>query len=1027
MAPAPRGGDDIGDRLGRVLDALRPLWRRAIFQIPRLDNGGDVEQALLAVLQRSPWTMRVWYRRVFGPLVGHAAGGLGTTQQLQSAVRSIAFLDALDVVEQPRLVPFVVRPEPRSLRVPMIGDPTRLDAVRRLTTSADAREVLNQAADADSLLEALVTFSAVQELDLTAARIGKRFLPAEVAAVAWKTPEISGIAGGVSDPDPRTLATTPVAQLGGRTLLEEVHRRQEQGGPDLEDLLEFQNALAVLAEADPGQVDVALRAHLDACSHRLDAWYTSLAGRQLRIARKSRGPGLHVGGYGFVERLRPEATPDSLGYVTGPSLAHAATAGVLRSGRLANPSIDRLDVDVSSARVRVALALMRGVREGVALSVLLGYQLERKLREEDLALFILALRTEFPLRQAAEDATQPVESTPPHDVVNAADLLDAWPRVFIDPVPPPFVFRVAQRVGLQINDPRVERMMVQFTALVDTYDAVADVVLAEAVHQTLAANPERAQAATRFLDRQEAPAEPDVTATPRRAHAYVQRCAVAIGAPQLSAAWRTLSANDPRVQAEPRINAWVAQLLGEPGAWGFSGRGVAADGTPGAVEVVTLTDLALSPLALLAAAVSGGGDRPTELEERIGRVLVARIDVAEGGGIDLLADTDGALGLGAFTSMCSAIARVLRSARPGDARTFALPDAGGPNGVDVDELERRATRAEQRLRTVSQRLDAALAVSVPKTGRVRATLEQVSRAGVPGAVPPAVLFAEPDADAASADAVAFATSAAAAAHVRIGQLDAIANGDREAAARRRLSVVFGELWPVLGVVRLPADAELTRALRKVGQTRLSGGDPLAATTWMTRMARVRPELDALWHVLVAAEAATGGFDATQWSIVQRPLRDTDKWAALPFQLARRPTHVQMAAVVHTPGRDRLTGPVGILVVDSWTEQVPMDTETAGVALHYDAPSNRAPQVALLAVPPDVTVDRPWSLDLVLASIDEALDLTRLRGVTMAELPGVAAVLPALYLPFDVTENVPSINFDRLADRLGPAQLVLGKD
>ncbi len=115
-------------------------------------------------------------------------------------------------------MPFVVRPEPRSLRVPIMGDPSRLDAVRQLTTSANAREVLSQAVDADSLLEALVTFAAVQELDLTAARIGRRFLPAEVAAVAWRTPEISGIAGGVSDPDPKTLVTIPVAQLGGRTL-----------------------------------------------------------------------------------------------------------------------------------------------------------------------------------------------------------------------------------------------------------------------------------------------------------------------------------------------------------------------------------------------------------------------------------------------------------------------------------------------------------------------------------------------------------------------------------------------------------------------------------------------------------------------------------------------------------------------------------------------------------------------------------------------------------------------------------------
>ena len=191
---------------------------------------------------------------------------------------------------------------------------------------------------------------------------------------------------------------------------------------------------------------------------------------------------------------------------------------------------------------------------------------------------------------------------------------------------------------------------------------------------------------------------------------------------------------------------------------------MAADGTPGPVEVVTLTDLGLSPLALAAAAVSGGGDRPTELEERIGRVLAARIDVAEGGGIDLLADTDGALGLGCVHVDVQRDRQGAATARPGDARTFALPDGGGPNGVDVDELERRATRAEQRLRTVSQRLDAALAASVPKTGRVRAALEQVSRAGVPGAVPPAALFAEPDADAASADAVAFATSAAAAAH-----------------------------------------------------------------------------------------------------------------------------------------------------------------------------------------------------------------------------------------------------------------------
>ena len=38
-----------------------------------------------------------------------------------------------------------------------------------------------------------------------------------------------------------------------------------------------------------------------------------------------------------------------------------------------------------------------------------------------------------------------------------------------------------------------------------------------------------------------------------------------------------------------------------------------------------------------------------------------------------------------------------------------------------------------------------------------------------------------------------------------------------------------------------------------------------------------------------------------------------------------------------------------------------------------------------------------------------------------------AVLPALYVPMDVTGNVPSLDVDRLAAGEGPDQLVLGRD
>ncbi len=78
------------------------------------------------------------------------------------------------------------------------------------------------------------------------------------------------------------------------------------------------------------------------------------------------------------------------------------------------------------------------------------------------------------------------------------------------------------------------------------------------------------------------------------------------------------------------------------------------------------------------------------------------------------------------------------------------------------------------------------------------------------------------------------------------------------------------------------------------------------------------------------------------------------------------------------------------------------------------------------MPPEVA-ERPWSLDAIAATVRETFDLAKIRGVGLNDVPAVGAVLPALYLPFDPGGNVPSVNLDRLADTLGPPNLVLGKD
>lgn len=1030
LARTSTPADPFAARLADMLARVRAMWELGVPRVPRVVRsdgaGGQLEQLLLAILRRAPWTTRIWYRRVYGPLIALTATNVGVAfaQRLQSVLRNIGFLDSLGLDVQPRIVPFSVHDRTRYLRIPFLGfsengDPPDLgylEDLRALTFRPDARLELARGRGS-SVLDALARFAAQQELDLAGARFGRRLLGL-TGPTAWRTTEISGI-GKLTEPSPLEFSTRRFPELDNRTLFEELAERLKASGSDarLGDLKALQTALGRLAKADPADVDPALRAYLGACSHRLDAWLTSVAGSQLDAVRAQRPAGTHLGGFGYVEGLRAELAPDSLGYVLGPSVAHAATAGILRSGYLAQDARS-LDVDLSSERVEGALEVMRGVIEGVPLSVLLGYRIERALRDADLSVLILPLRTVFPLRTPPPPETPggAVESTPPNNVTDAVDLLEEWASARAN-----VLKKVRTAAELPADDARLTAFAAQVDALAGAWDAIADLVVAEAVHQIVRGQLERAQAATRFLDRQEPPVEPDVAATPRTASAYVQRCVVALSAAAPSAAWVPLA--DVRSAAEPRVNAWLAALLGAPTRWRFSGRVIGADGTPGATAVVGPADLKLSPLSLVLATGSGSGDEPTELEERIARQLAVTLKPGPGGGIELLAETSGALGLAAFTALASAARRVLSAASPADARTFDLPDGVALPRVDAADLKRRADAAAAALKSAAALLDAAIAA--PTQAKLTTALERVGRAGVGGAVPPFGLLpggTKPPVP----EAIDFARDAAAAAHgrlARLAELEAVPPPPDFVAAhhQRRIAAVLGDTFPVLGIFTLVAESAAAKSLQPAGQTSLLGGDKLAPVTWMTRMARVRPDLDALWHLLVAAEAATG-YDAGAFAVAQVPFAAGDPWAALPFG-DKRPT-ARAAVALHAPGGFR--SPTAAFTVDTWTEQIPLPEETAGMSFHYDAPSNRAPQTAILAVPPQVA-DRPWSLDALADTVREAFDLARIRGVGLHDLPAVGSVLPALYLPLDPGGNVPSVDLDRLADVLGPTTPVLGKD
>ena len=154
--------------------------------------------------------------------------------------------------------------------------------------------------------------------------------------------------------------------------------------------------------------------HIDTLSYRLDAWQTSLFARRLEEKRgivqdhSTRRKGIYLGSFGYLENVTPGSNtrikvnesilPEALredednlyielnngGYVHAPSINHATGAAILRNGYLTHASEeerDMLSVNLSSERVRRAMYLIEGIRNGQSIEVLLGYQFERGLHE----------------------------------------------------------------------------------------------------------------------------------------------------------------------------------------------------------------------------------------------------------------------------------------------------------------------------------------------------------------------------------------------------------------------------------------------------------------------------------------------------------------------------------------------------------------------------------------------------------------------------------------------------------------------
>lgn len=424
-------------------------------------------------------------------------------------------------------------------------------------------------------------------------------------------------------------------------------------------------ALEHLKNASTAQLERVFAEHLDTVSYRLDAWlwgmkHFHLASMRFR-QRDNEGPagvrqGVYVGAYGWLEEVKPEfknLQPQQLngdlaeifnkpeeptlvkdstnyGYIHAPSLNHAVTAAVLRNANKSYATDEEAEtfaVNLSSERVRRALALLEGIRNGQSLAALLGYELERGLHDrynESEMLFldglIFDLRMAFPLvvnRLAnTRDQDGSIQSIEARNVVNGLSLIDHVKTSGNRNYPFGRTDLPAAESQAQANavSDEVERLL-------DIHDALADLAMAEGVHQVGLGNYDRAAATLDAFGKATFPVEPEVVQTPRSGVTLTHRVGIHLETGLISA-----PTDNPRVRTEPALNKWLKSILPLPentGAWVTYFDAVSNSNKD---IFITQALLQLQPLDLLHLLDMENEQAMTELDDRLEHYVRSQLD-----------------------------------------------------------------------------------------------------------------------------------------------------------------------------------------------------------------------------------------------------------------------------------------------------------------------------------------------------------------------------------------------------------------
>lgn len=825
----------------------------------------------------------------------------------------------------------------------------------------------------------------------------------------------------------------------------------------LSKVAEVRRALGILNNLPTEELSYLLTEHIDSCSYRLDAWLTGLVNRRLTQQRAVNKTGIYLGAYGWIEDLRrdtkqaadaaevptglsPEGVPvykdkDNDGFIHAPSLNHAISAAVLRAAYRANFSEEdinnRLAVNLSSSRVRMALTLIDGVQNGLQIGAILGFQFEKGLHERykvvELDKFILPFRNAFPLVVPVKDNAQNGKApTYNSHVVDGMALLNKiydavkWldfpsdKTMFEVLTDPAFATTLKWLRDLVTTNgggnTEYAQIVKEIDRMADALDALGDVAVSESVFQVVQGNYVRASAVMNSLAQGRNIPDPQIVETPRSGTVVTQRVVLNFPPHQSftkPAGWA--AAASPRAEAEPTLNAWLAGIIGNPATLKcYAEHKTGGTDSPIEIAELSLNELNLQPLDYLFLSAN-----EADLKQFIAYKLREKISLTNDAVVTVilnqrLAEWDTTIH--AFYEqehLLTQLRNILLQARAIGAeqlvQTSAAPDANNPGNHKVAQYKGRADAALAGLTAAVNALTANAALkdlldakkvleapddelSNPQFDLMKQFLLKVNQYGVPNSVPGLLFQQAADKKDASQKYLQQTIQAYRQTKDRLKQAnDVIGKINNKTSDKQKLSyyqdvfkILFGKAFVSLPLYTPTNYQQIREQITAPDADNIIRSDKnMVMAEWLQSVAKVRPKMGALEMLDMTLLSSDAGISLLPVQLNHSP---GDYWLGIEYPDSYVPGEDKLSLIMINPHlwtQPAVVEQVGI-ALDEWMEIIPNKTETTGITLNYNQPNAVPPQSLLLAVSPVLTGAWKWE-DLVYTLLD-TLEIAKNRAV-----------------------------------------------